>query len=220
MNIGDKIRKIRTSHNLTQEQLATLSGLSLPSIRKYETGIRNPKPEQIQKIAEALGISVYDLLEIDICTVSDLLSLLFKINDKTDMTISADKDDNGEYMADTIRISFQNQAINEKLCSFLAAKYQEEELEQSRDAISEEEYLSRKKIISQMIEDHTHALLMDATPLSDANGSISAPATTPELTTLEAQFLSLLHDCTDEETKLLIKNAQLLKDFLKNIPCS
>ena len=77
MNIGDKIRYFRTSHKLSQDQLSDLSGINISTIRKYETGERNPKPDQLLKIADALGVSINTFLDFDIKTISDLLSLIF-----------------------------------------------------------------------------------------------------------------------------------------------
>ena len=34
-----------------------LSGINVGTIRKYELGIRNPKPDQLEKIATALGLN-------------------------------------------------------------------------------------------------------------------------------------------------------------------
>lgn len=62
--------------------LATaLSGINSATIKKYEYGIRNPKPDQLLKIANALGISINIFMDFDIETVSDVLSLLFKLDD-------------------------------------------------------------------------------------------------------------------------------------------
>ena len=58
MTTGEKIRYFRTSHELTQEQLASQSGLSISALQKYESDERKPKPEQLLKISDALGISI------------------------------------------------------------------------------------------------------------------------------------------------------------------
>ena len=52
MKIGEKIRAFRELKGLTQEQLGKLSGINGGTIRKYELGIRNPKQEQLIKIAK------------------------------------------------------------------------------------------------------------------------------------------------------------------------
>ncbi|NFA91064.1 helix-turn-helix domain-containing protein [Clostridium botulinum] len=62
MNIEDKIKKLRNDKKLTQKQLAIAAGISEISIRKYESGERFPKYETLGKIANALGVSINDLI--------------------------------------------------------------------------------------------------------------------------------------------------------------
>lgn len=85
--IGKKIRAYREYRNLKQTELAELSGINVGTIRKYELGIRNPKPEQLEKIATALGLNVSIFLDLNITTISDVLALLFAIEDTVDVTL-------------------------------------------------------------------------------------------------------------------------------------
>ena len=41
------------------KQLSIKSGINLSTIKKYETDNRNPKLEQLEKIAAALDVSVF-----------------------------------------------------------------------------------------------------------------------------------------------------------------
>ena len=75
--VGKKIRAYREFRGYSQIQLAELSGINVGTIRKYELGIRNPKPNQLEKIATALGLNVSVFLDFNIETVGDVLSLLF-----------------------------------------------------------------------------------------------------------------------------------------------
>lgn len=61
MSIGERIRQFRTNQKMTQKQLGERAGIAEPTIRKYESGKLNPKIETLQKIAEALNITVYEL---------------------------------------------------------------------------------------------------------------------------------------------------------------
>lgn len=63
METGEKIRALRIARKITQEQLSSLTGISVSSIKKYENGIRNPKSGQLLKISEALGIDIAELIE-------------------------------------------------------------------------------------------------------------------------------------------------------------
>ena len=46
MNVSEKIRYYRELRGLTQQQLADFSGIPLGTLKKYETGNRNPKQER------------------------------------------------------------------------------------------------------------------------------------------------------------------------------
>ena len=87
-SIGSKIQKYRKLKDMTQDELSKQSGIYLSTIKKYESGERNPKPDQLQKIAEALGISVTVFLDYDINTVSDVLSLVMKLNEQSPLKIN------------------------------------------------------------------------------------------------------------------------------------
>ncbi len=63
MTIGERIRDVRKSRHLTQQQLADASGVATISIHQYETGKRKPQLEQIRLIAQALNISPYYLID-------------------------------------------------------------------------------------------------------------------------------------------------------------
>ena len=122
MTVGEKIKYYRNIRGISQEMLGNLSGINPAAIKKYEYGIRNPKPDQLLKITNALGISINLFMDFDIETVSDVLSLLFKLDEQVDMKFEAEKDDNGEFIPSTVKLSFQNAAINQKLCTYLKAK--------------------------------------------------------------------------------------------------
>lgn len=62
MNVGERIKAARKKANLTQAQLAQLCGVATITIRQYEADKREPKLEQLWKIAGALGVRLDDLL--------------------------------------------------------------------------------------------------------------------------------------------------------------
>ena len=53
MTTGEKIKYFRNMRGISQETLGQLSGINSATIKKYEYGIRNPKPDQLLKIANA-----------------------------------------------------------------------------------------------------------------------------------------------------------------------
>jgi transcriptional regulator with XRE-family HTH domain len=64
-NVGQKIKEIREKKQISQYALAKKSGISITSIQKYEYGQNKPKIENIQKIAEALGVRPSELIGIE-----------------------------------------------------------------------------------------------------------------------------------------------------------
>lgn len=65
MTIGEKIKRMRTEKKLTQKQLADRMGVTQSHVWQYENGLANPSDKQIKKFADALGISVNELLSAE-----------------------------------------------------------------------------------------------------------------------------------------------------------
>lgn len=60
--IGLRIKTVRIEAGLTQQQLAKRLGIPYQSIGQWERGMRNPKIETLQAIADAIGVSLDYLL--------------------------------------------------------------------------------------------------------------------------------------------------------------
>lgn len=66
MTIGENIKRIRKEKNMTQRELGeSLGGISQQQIGQWETGKANPKFETIIKIAYALDVDFFDIVDID-----------------------------------------------------------------------------------------------------------------------------------------------------------
>ena len=62
-NITKNLRKLREAKGLSQEKLARLSDVANNTIIKIEAGKnQNPTLETLKKVAQALGVSVDDLM--------------------------------------------------------------------------------------------------------------------------------------------------------------
>ena len=138
MTTGEKIKYFRNMRGISQEILGQISGINSATIKKYEYGIRNPKPDQLLKIANALGISINLFMDFDIETVSDVLTLLFKMDEQVDMSFEAEKDEDGNFIPATMKISFKRHAINKKLCTYLKVKQLQENIENDDHSYSNE----------------------------------------------------------------------------------
>ena len=55
--IGKNIRILRQNHKMTQKQLAEATGLATITIQQYERGIREPRFDNLTRIAKALNVS-------------------------------------------------------------------------------------------------------------------------------------------------------------------
>ena len=64
-NLARTIRKYREARKMTMKQLSIKSGINLSTIKKYETDNRNPKLEQLEKIAAAHAQAAQGLLAGD-----------------------------------------------------------------------------------------------------------------------------------------------------------
>ena len=65
--IGANIRRIRKAKKMTQDALAEAAGLHRVTLANYEIGRKdNPSAENLLAIAEALGVSTYDLMGEDV----------------------------------------------------------------------------------------------------------------------------------------------------------
>lgn len=58
--LGSRIKSIRKSKGLTQEQLAELVGIEPPSLSYIETGKFSPSIETLQKLSEVLQVGVWE----------------------------------------------------------------------------------------------------------------------------------------------------------------
>ena len=143
MTVGEKIKTYRKMRGISQKTLGELAGgINEVTIRKYEAGDRNPKPEQLLKIANALGISINLFMDFDIETVSDVLSLVFKMDEQLDITFTGKKNTKGEYDPNSIALKFNNPAVSKKLAVWARTRDLVQKTVDARDEFNtEEEYL-------------------------------------------------------------------------------
>ena len=127
MTIGEKIKYFRSRIGITQAKLAELSGIHPVSIRKYETNKMIPQAAQIDRLAEALGVSSFALSgfenNIRLETVGDFMGLMIMLIKTKIVSINGEREENGMINADTV--SF---VINPFITNFFAAKSDKTEL--------------------------------------------------------------------------------------------
>lgn len=57
-NLPERMKDLRKSRALKQEEVAELSGIGYMSYRRYETGRREPTASILWKLADFYGVSV------------------------------------------------------------------------------------------------------------------------------------------------------------------
>ena len=121
MTIGEKIKYFRSRIGITQSKLAELSGIHPVSIRKYETNKMIPQAAQIDRLAEALGVSSFALAgfenNIRLETVGDFMGLMIMLIKTKIVSINGEREESGMINSDTV--SF---VINPFITNFFDAK--------------------------------------------------------------------------------------------------
>ena len=121
MTIGEKIKYFRSRIGITQAKLAELSGIHPVSIRKYETNKMVPQAAQIDRLAEALGVSSFALAgfenNIRLETVGDFMGLMIMLIKTKIVSINGEREESGMINADTVEF-----VINPFITNFFDAK--------------------------------------------------------------------------------------------------
>lgn len=100
--IGEKIRQLRLTHKMTQEQLADRLGVSYQSVSRWENGITYPDIEFLPAIAKHFSVSLDYLLGQD--DAEKQKQIKKRIRSIADMT-----EDNAENLIELIRICRREQ---------------------------------------------------------------------------------------------------------------
>ena len=203
MNTGEIIKYFRLARNMTQEQLAQDAEISFSTLRKYEANERNPKYEQLSKIADALGISVNLFMDFEIQSVSDLFSILFKMEGQADLEIATSKD-LADLSKDALFLLFKNGYINHILGNYHA----------SVESIQDMDAQYREKALSEI----QNRLLDDNSSIHTDSPALSADSGKPALSLSSADqtWFELSSDCSDEEKEQMIKAAAFIKSCLRH----
>jgi transcriptional regulator with XRE-family HTH domain len=61
-NLADNIRRLREAHKMSQQRMADLSGLPRPTWASLESGAANPTLNVLSKAAQALQVSIEELV--------------------------------------------------------------------------------------------------------------------------------------------------------------
>ena len=154
MTTGEKLKCYRALKKMTQKALGELSGIGEATIRKYELGIRNPKPAQLKKIAQALEMNenvFFDipLSNLNVETVGDVMALFFLLEDRVGFEYGFKSDNQGS----DIFLHFKNDRINKHIVEWFGEK---SEAEQTKaDLGSAQDQMTPEEISYQLAKDAT-----------------------------------------------------------------
>lgn len=82
MTTGEKIHRIRLHRKLAQKELGDRIGLAANRVAQYEMGYRVPKRPLLEQMAQALEVSPLALLEPTTGTLSDIMEILFWMDEE------------------------------------------------------------------------------------------------------------------------------------------
>lgn len=74
MSIGKNIKRLREENNLTQKELAKISGVTDKAVSMWEQGVRVPRMNAMQKIAERFDINISDIISEDANLIGESLT--------------------------------------------------------------------------------------------------------------------------------------------------
>ncbi len=147
MTIGEKIKYFRKRIGITQAKLAELSGIHPVSIRKYEINKMVPQAAQIDRLAEALGVSSFALAgfenNIRLETVGDFMGLMIMLIKTKIVSINGGREESGMINANTV--SF---VINPFITNFFDAKTDKTDLSANTLLY----YLKNENILSDILK--------------------------------------------------------------------
>lgn len=83
MNICSNIKKYRLLKKITQKRMSEILNINIRTYQKYESGDINPNMDTLNKIADALGIHITDLLSED--TNDDKSKVVVDLSDKDNL---------------------------------------------------------------------------------------------------------------------------------------
>lgn len=85
--IGERIKKIRETREMSRAELGALVGLDQNRVQQYENGKRKPKIPLLKKFAAALGVETIALMDPTTESYVGAMHALFQMEDKLDMKI-------------------------------------------------------------------------------------------------------------------------------------
>lgn len=76
MNIGNYIKKLRTEHGYSQEELGSLLGVQRAAVQKWECGtVKNLKRETVKKLSEIFDVDPSSFIDDNYMSINNIISM-------------------------------------------------------------------------------------------------------------------------------------------------
>lgn len=135
MNISKTLKNIRKIRGISQKALGYDIGVSESRIGQFEMGsYANPKLQTLQKLSDALEVSLLVFFELNLETLGDIKSLLYQLDEQVGIKFVGEKQEDGTLKEGTISISFDNEYIDAFLKEWSDKRH---ELAQADEAVQQ-----------------------------------------------------------------------------------
>ncbi|MBP5726763.1 MAG: helix-turn-helix transcriptional regulator [Clostridia bacterium] len=84
LNIGSVIKRLRSEHSVTQEELAEYLGISFQAVSKWENGATMPDITLLPRLAAFFGVRIDELFSVDHEDELERIDLMLRREEMTD----------------------------------------------------------------------------------------------------------------------------------------
>lgn len=130
MEMSERLRLLRTQHNMTQKELSNMLNISVVSIGCWENGSKRPSMEAIILLAEIFHVTTDYLLGVKIVPEKD--ALLLSKSEKTLLLNYRTLDKHGRKAVDTLCVIEKSRVESERTGRYIPTKVQPIETSSSR----------------------------------------------------------------------------------------
>ncbi len=144
MAVGDRMKRIRNFRKMTMKELGMAVGFDESSadvrIAQYENNSRKPKEELLERIAQALDVSIFALRDTRAYTDVDLLHAFFDWEEGrlgVNLFTAIDDTTDPEYPRECVALSFDYSLLDVCMEEWLRRRIQLRDGEITRDEYQE-----------------------------------------------------------------------------------
>ena len=88
LNLGNAIKRLRTEHSVTQEELAEYLGISFQAVSKWETETTLPDITLLPKLAAFFGVRIDELFSVNHEDELERIDIMLQRETMTDQNYS------------------------------------------------------------------------------------------------------------------------------------